>query len=67
MKQYQEVCRITRSVSVPNYTCILFDFVSGFGSYVYEKPAKNENNAYCFFWFGNFGFCFVFGVDVKWP
>ena len=41
MEQYQEVCRITKSV--PNYTCIFLDFV------ICEKSAKNEKM--------QFGFC----------
>ena len=41
MEQYQDVCRITKSV--PNYTCFFLDFV------ICEKSAKNEKM--------QFGFC----------
>ena len=40
MEQYQEVCRITRSV--PNYTCVFLDFLRGFSSYVKGLPKWND-------------------------
>ena len=43
MEYYQEVCRITRFVS--NYTCIFFDFVRGFASYVKGLPKTNGCNS----------------------
>ena len=43
MEQFQEVCRITRSV--PNYTCIFLDFVFGFRSY---EEKKTMQFGYCF-------------------
>ena len=43
MEQYQEVCRITRSVS--NYACISVDFVHGFNSYVKSLPKTKLCNA----------------------
>ena len=42
MEQYQEVCRITRSV--PNYTCSFLDFVCQFGSYVKGLPKTKRKN-----------------------
>ena len=56
MKQYQKVCRITRSV--PNYyTCIFLDFVRRFSSYVKGLLKTKQYNS-------------VLGlvrVYVKWP
>ena len=43
MEQYQEVCRITRSV--PNYTCILLDFICRLGSYVKGLLKKKRCNS----------------------
>ena len=42
MEQYQEVCRISRSV--PNYTCIFLDFVCQLGSYVKGLPKMKRKN-----------------------
>ena len=46
MEQYQEVCRITRSV--PNYTSNVLDFVGGFGSHVKGLLKMKQCNSVSF-------------------